>query len=249
MRAILLVAGKGERLGRVTETIPKPMLKVKGEIILEHNIKWLKKHGIKDFYINLHYLPEVVKDYFGDGHKWGVSIKYSYESRLLGTAGAVRNIVNCFKEDKWGYDFFVIYSDNFYPFHYNLKAFADFYFKKKGLISIGLYRKKRELYKSGVVFLDKDNRISGFIEKPKNVDRQEGGLINTGIYVVNKQLVDYIPRGFSDFGIDIFPKLIKRKIPMYGYVFRKSLIAVDTLELYQRARGGRKAYDNYKNTL
>ena len=238
MRAILLAAGKGKRLARVTKRVPKPMLKLKGEVILEHNIMWLRKYGVKDFYVNLHYQPKVFKDYFGDGSKWGVSIKYCYEPKLLGTSGAVKNILNCYKEENWENDFLVVYSDNFYPSSYDLRAFAGFHIRKKGFVSIGLYRKKGELYKSGVVFLDRNNRISKFVEKPKDISRYQAGLINTGIYAVNKAIVDYIPRGVSDFGRNILPALIKKKVSMFGYVFRKPLIAIDTPELYQQARGG-----------
>lgn len=67
MRAILLAAGKGERLRDITKSIPKPMLKIKGKPILEHNIEWLKSHGITKIYINLHHLPDVITDYFEDG--------------------------------------------------------------------------------------------------------------------------------------------------------------------------------------
>ena len=138
MRAIVLAAGKGERLKEVTSTIPKPMIKIMDKPILEHNINWLNRYGIKNIYINLHHLPNVIKDYFKDGKRWGVRITYSYEPELLGTAGAVRKIAEEYwqlrtdnyyssvaredlrdsKKQKTKNTFVVVYGDNL--FKYNL---------------------------------------------------------------------------------------------------------------------------------
>ena len=92
MKAMILSAGEGTRLRPLTERIPKPMIPIAGRPILEHNIRLLAKHGIRELVINLHHCPDVVTDYFGDGHAWGVSITYSYEPVLLGTAGAVKKV-------------------------------------------------------------------------------------------------------------------------------------------------------------
>ena len=91
MKALLLAAGKGKRLGSVTKMIPKPMVKISGKPILEHNILMLKNSGIVDIFINLHHLPEIITDYFEDGEKWGVNINYKLEEELLGTSGAVKS--------------------------------------------------------------------------------------------------------------------------------------------------------------
>jgi len=92
MKPMLLAAGMGTRLRPLTERLPKCMVPVGGKPILEHNIEWLKKYGFTDVMINLHYLPQVVMGYFGDGSKWGVKIKYSVEKEILGTAGGVKNV-------------------------------------------------------------------------------------------------------------------------------------------------------------
>ena len=97
MKAVILAAGKGERLSEITKNIPKPMIEFKGKPLLEHNIELCKKFGIEDIYINLHHLPGMIKDYFGNGEKFGVKIQYSFEEELLGTAGAVKRIA----EEYW----------------------------------------------------------------------------------------------------------------------------------------------------
>ena len=107
MKALILAAGKGERLGDITKNIPKPMIEVSGKPILEHNIGICKQAGIKDLFINLHYLPDRITEYFQDGKKYGVNLTYLYESEILGTAGALFPIIN-----KLSDPFMVIYGDN-----------------------------------------------------------------------------------------------------------------------------------------
>ena len=92
MQAIILAAGKGERLKEITQSIPKPMIEFNGKPILQYNIELCKKYNINEIYINIHHLPEKITDYFGNGERFGVNIKYSYEEELLGTAGAVKKI-------------------------------------------------------------------------------------------------------------------------------------------------------------
>ncbi len=99
MKAVILAAGKGERLSEITQSIPKPMIEFKGKPLLQHNIELCKRYGIEDIFINLHHLPDRITKYFGDGERFGVKIKYSYEEELLGTAGAVRKIAGGRLED------------------------------------------------------------------------------------------------------------------------------------------------------
>jgi mannose-1-phosphate guanylyltransferase/mannose-1-phosphate guanylyltransferase/phosphomannomutase len=233
MRAIILAAGKGKRLGEITQKVPKPMLRVAGENILEHNLRLLKRYGVKEVFINLHYLPKVIKSYFKDGTGVGLKINYSYEKKILGTAGGVKRIIENHGKQKWDENFIVIYGDNFYPWSYDLRKITRFHLKKGCLATIGLYRKKSEIHKSGVVILDNNKKVVRFIEKPQKRDFK-GVFINTGIYILNKKIIDHLPRGFSDFGRGIFPDLIKKNFCVYGYIFNGDLIAVDTPKLYKR---------------
>lgn len=240
MRVIILAAGKGERLKGLTEKVPKPMLRINGEVILEHNLKWLKEYGIEEVFINLHYLPEVIQDYFKNGNAWGIKINYSCEREILGTAGGVKKIVEDCGWNKWDNDFLVIYGDNFYPATYNLSDFVDFHLQKASLVTLGLYKCEEEIYKSGVVLLGEDDLVDAFVEKPNHhqidPDFLRHGLINAGIYGLKKKVLDFIPDGFSDFGRDVFPKLIADHIQMSGYVFEEPLIAIDTVELYKNVK-------------
>jgi len=241
MKAIILAAGKGRRLKEMIDNIPKPMVKVKEKPILEHNIKWLRNYGIKDIYINIHHLPDVITNYFGNGSKWGVKLTYSYEPKLLGTAGAVRKIL----EEYWrhkvveqrqkGIDlkpFLVVYGDNL--FEYDLKEIIHFHKRKKGIATIALY-KKGEVSQSGIAVLDNDNKILKFIEKPKP-EEVVSHLVNTGLYVLEPDILDYIPSNkVLDFGKDVFPKMIQKGEDIFGVIAKGSLTAIDTPGLLKKA--------------
>ncbi|MEW6607760.1 MAG: nucleotidyltransferase family protein [bacterium] len=231
MKAIILAAGKSTRLKPVVHSVPKPMVQINGKPILEHIILLLKHYGLVEIYINLHHLPHIIKDYFGDGHHLEVNIVYNFEPEILGTAGGVKG----FERYIGSSDFMVIYGDNY--FDYDLNKIINYHYKKKGLGTIVFYEKE-DVRLSGVAVLNKKKRIIRFIEKPKPTEVCSH-LVNTGIYVFNHEIFDYIPpNSFLDFGKNIFPELIKKNKPIYGIVMEGRLIAVDTPYLYQSAIKG-----------
>lgn len=227
MKAVLLAAGKGRRLKGITKTIPKPMLKVRNKPILQHNIEWLRSYGIRDVYINLHHLPEVIMEYFKDGSQHGIRITYSYEKILLGTAGAVKKISETYwKRGKS--PFLVIYGDNLLNF--DLKKIIRFHRIKRGKATIALYQ-KGNVSQSGIVQLDKNGRVMKFIEKPQP-EEAVSDLVNTGIYVLERDILKYIPDNeVFDFGNDLFPIALENGEKIFGILVRGKLIAVDTPEL------------------
>ena len=243
MKAIMLAAGKGKRLGKLTKSIPKPMIKIGKKPILEHNIEWLSRYGINDIYINLHHLPDTIRSYFKDGRKWNVSIQYSYEPKLLGSAGAVRKIVKDYwiqeSVDKDKYNsypglhnpFLVIYGDNL--FEYDLKKIINYHERKKGIATIALYEKEN-VDQSGIALLDDDDRIIKFIEKP-SPDEVISHLVNTGLYILEPEVLNFIPSTKAiDFGKDVLPKMIKKNEKIFGLILKGDLIAIDTPVLYKQ---------------
>lgn len=228
MKTVVLAAGKGERLRSIVKEVPKPMVKINGKPILEHNIELLRSYGIADIYINLHYLPDVIRNYFEDGKKWGVNITYSYEPEILGTAGAVKKFEKYIRHNQ----FMVFYGDNCY--NYNLAEIIKFHNEKKGLGTIGVYEKE-DVSQSGIVEMGSNNRVLRFIEKPKPHE-VVSHLVNTGIYVFAPEIFRYIPeRKFSDFGRDIFPKILKEGKNIYAMILKGKLTAIDTPEIYRQA--------------
>lgn len=241
MKAVVLAAGKGQRLKGVLDNVPKPMAKIAGKPILQHNLEWLRNSGITDIYVNLHHLSDCITRHFGDGSGWGVRITYSYEPQLLGTAGAVKKIAREFWKDKPDESFLVIYGDNLVS-DFDLRRIIQFHSRKKGIATICLYRKPEEVSKSGVVTLDENCKITKFVEKPL-AGRVASDLVNTGIYCLEPAILNYIPENSScDFGKDVFGKVLNAGENLFGLVLDAELIAIDTPQLFEKlvdSRGGK----------
>lgn len=228
MKAVILAAGKGERLKEITKSIPKPMIKFKGKPILEHNIDLCKTYGIKEIFINTSHLAEKIMDYFGDGSKFGVSIKYTYEKKLLGTSGALNN----FKNDLIQEPFFVIYGDNYSEF--NLVSLKKKFLSLETIGVIGCHYRK-DISNSGFVVVNEQDRILSFVEKPKNELTVISRCVNAGYYYLSSSIFNFIPEGFSDFSYDIFPSLIKSGQVLHAVISDVDLRSFDTPEMLKNS--------------
>jgi mannose-1-phosphate guanylyltransferase len=245
LKAAILAAGKGERLGKLTRDIPKPMIKVQGKPILEHNIDLCRSFNIREIYINVHHLGTQISDYFEDGSRFGVKIQYSVEDELLGTAGAVKTIAKRF----WVNDvsefnneslhskavqkidpFFVIYGDNFS--NYNLKNILDRHSLRKPIATIGFHYRE-DVSTSGVAEFDKSDKIIKFIEKPRPGETNSH-WVNAGIYFLEPAILDHIQEGYSDFARNVFPDLLSMDIPVYGVCDTADVKAFDTPEMLKK---------------
>ncbi len=224
MKALLLAARKGTRLKPITNTIPKVMVDINGKPCLQYNLELLKKYGIKDIAINTHYLPEKIIDYFSDGKKFGVNLKYSYEKEILGTAGALNNFKNYFNDE-----LFVIYGDTIH--NTNLNEMAKFHKEKKGFATIAV--DNRNQIGRGAVVFDDVKRVVKFVEKPKK--EITNAKVNTGVYILPPKILEFIPEGFSDFGYDILPKLLEKEKEIYAYDAGEA-IDIGTIEQLEKAR-------------
>lgn len=227
MKVILLSAGRGERLGSLTNNSPKVMLSILGKPILEHQINWLKNFGFREFLINLHFLPQKIQDYFGDGEKFGIRINYSYEEELLGTAGAIFNFKPYLKET-----FLIVYGDVINRLDF--KKLIDFHKKKKGVATL-VIRETDHPKDSDLIKVDKNLKIIKFYSKPhKNLPKTKFG--NTGISILEPEILKYIPKRFTpplDLAQGIFPKLLKKGLILYGYPSSEYIKDIGTPERYQ----------------
>ena len=160
MKAVLLAAGKGDRLGEMTRVTPKVMIPLNGKPLIEWNIGLCKQHGITDLFINLHHLSKIITDHLGNGERFGVAITYAKESQLLGTGGGVKQ----FSKSLEGAPFFVIYADNWSD--YDLKAIHKHHQETNAEMTIALFHLE-EVHLSGVAVLDQKDRVLKFVEKPK----------------------------------------------------------------------------------
>jgi NDP-sugar pyrophosphorylase family protein len=241
MRAVILAAGRGERLGGLSQRTPKPMIEFRGKPILLQNVELCKRAGVKDIYMNLHHLPEVIRKYFGDGSEFGVNITYSFEEQLLGTAGAVRRIADCLWSGPAGGDesdalegdeyFFVVYGDNYSECDLNkLLEAAD---ATKARCVIGFHYRE-DVAHSGVAEFAPDGRITRFIEKPQP-GVTDSHWVNAGIYCMRYDALRHLPEGVSDFARDIFPELLAKGEALYGVCYSDEVRAFDTPEMMQRS--------------
>jgi len=206
------------------------MLPIAGKPLLERTIDLLKCHGITQVAVNLHHRPEVITNHFGDGRDFGVEIAYSLEESILGTAGAVKKLEGYFDDT-----FVVVYGDVLT--NLNVRALASFHQMKQGLATVALYRVDNPSA-CGLVELDDHWRITRFVEKPPT-EEVFTDLANTGIFVVEPGVMDYVPSGtFYDFGHDLFPKLLEEGVPMYGHPISDSdyLLDIGTVDHYARAQ-------------
>lgn len=226
MKAMILAAGEGSRLRPLTADVPKPMLPLYGRPILEHGIRLLVAHGVREIVINLHYHPEAITEYFGDGTRWDASIRYSYEPHLLGTAGAVRKVSDFFDAS-----FLVLYGDNLTDCH--IGRLCSFHKARRGMATVALFQRENSTA-SGIAELGEDDRITRFVEKP-SADAIFSHWVNAGILVLEPQVLGMVPphRPY-DFGRDVLPDLLARGFPVYGYRMCESLWWIDTPEDYHR---------------
>lgn len=203
MQAIIMAGGRGERLMPLTKTLPKPMVPILDKPILYYSIMKLREVGITDIIITLCYKGDVIEHTFGNGSNLEVSIRYVYEDSPLGTAGGVKNAEKLINDD------FIVLSGDGYT-DMDFEKLISFHYTHKGLGTMATVRVSNpELY--GNVLVGKNCKIIGFQEKPRDTVTD---LINTGIYVFNRKILKRIPKGYSDFSKNIFPRLLGK---LYSY--------------------------------
>ncbi|MBE0429309.1 MAG: NTP transferase domain-containing protein [Thermoleophilia bacterium] len=209
MKAVVMAGGEGTRLRPLTSNQPKPMVPIVNKPCMEHIIELLAKNGLNDIIVTLAFLPQNIRGYFGDGSSLGVSIEYSVEESPLGTAGSVKNAAEHLDDT-----FIVISGDALTDF--DLTEVIDFHKSKDAMITIALKSVENPL-EFGVVIVDEDRHIKQFLEKP-SWGQVFSDLVNTGIYVLEPEIFNYIPEGaIYDFSKELFPKMLARGKPMYGY--------------------------------
>lgn len=240
MKALILAAGQGTRLKHLTYQRPKPMLPVRHAPLLQHTIEWLRSHGVHDIVINLHYRPEVIVNHFGDGSQYEVALSYSYESQLLGTAGAAKQLES-FLDDT----FVVIYGDVYTNLNLtrlaaqhatSLAAARAAMSRYKGCMTMSLYQVSNP-EECGLVATNRSGRVTRFIEKPP-LSEVFTRQAFSGVLICEPEVLDFVPGDVPfDFGHDLIPKLLSARVPMYGVPLNPGefLIDIGTLRGYLRA--------------
>ncbi|RZL47040.1 MAG: HAD-IIIA family hydrolase [Pedobacter sp.] len=213
MKAVILAGGKGTRLGLFDK--PKPMVQIGDKPLLEHQINLLKRYGITDIILLTGFLSEKIEEYFHDGSSIGVKLSYVREPYPLGTAGAVKQLENVLTER-----FLVLYGDIILDF--DIDSFIEFD-KQKDTIGTIIVHPNEHPYDSDLVEVDERCIVTNFLSKPHQPGLVYNNNVNAAVYILSPKIFQYIESGvISDFGKDIFPKVVNTR--------RHQLCAYDTPE-------------------
>lgn len=230
MRAMVLCAGYGTRLGNLTRDVPKPMLCLQDRPLLEYILRHLAQYGFDQIAINLHFMPEAIQEYFQAGSWLNVQLTYSYEPELLGTAGGVKKMEHFLRQDGL---FLIQYGDVLTD--QNLMEMVEFHRARQALVTLLVHQRARS---NSIVSMDEERRIVGFLERPTEQERAEvnSPWVNSGICIGTPELLDAIPANVTcDLPRDIFPKLVGSG-RLYGFPLSGYRCAIDSPERLTEAR-------------
>lgn len=225
-KAFILAGGKGLKMRPFTYEMPKPMIPVKNRPILEHIISTLREYNIRDIIISIDYLGEKIKEYFGDGSKFGVKITYVETSKPIGTAAPLlkaKKYLNNSPFLMWHGD---VLAD------INLDDLFNFHESHKKQVTMAM-TSVEDPSAYGAVKL-RGNEVVDFQEK---IGRgpEVSRLINAGIYIMDSKIIDYIPKKEKSLlEKDVLPNLVKKR-QLYGYVFEGQWFDISTPKIYERA--------------
>lgn len=227
MKAIILAAGLGTRMAKIFPLIPKSMLPIGGKPLIQDQIEHLKKFGIKDFYINLHFQPKKIKSFLGDGSDLGVNIIYSFEKKISGTSGALNNF-----KDYLNQTFIVLYGDIFT--RVDLNKFLQFHKNKNSQASL-LIHETDHPEDSDLVEIDNNNQIRHIYTSPRIEPITHTNLSSAAIYILEPDVLQFLPQeGFSDFIEDFYPLLLKNGTKIFGYFSDEYSKDIGTPKRYQK---------------
>jgi NDP-sugar pyrophosphorylase family protein len=215
MRALVLSAGHGTRLGELTTHTPKPMLDVAGHPLLAIILANLSRQGIRDVAVNLHAHPEAIMSRLGDGARLGVRLHYVHERELLGTLGAAKNIEEHLSHDG---PFLLHYGD--VVTDQDFGELTALHADRGALVTILVHERPGS---NSVATIARDGRVTGFSERPGAAERAvlESNWAFSGVAVLDPAVLRTLPPGASDLPRDLLPALASAgrlyAAPLTGY--------------------------------
>src|SRR5215210_2321239 len=233
MKAVIMAGGQGTRLRPLTSDQPKPMIPIVNAPCMEHIVRLLARHGFTDIAVTLQFMPDEIRDYFGDGSEWGVDMRYSVEDAPAGTAGSVK-----MAEQQLGLEgerLLIISGDALTDA--DLSRLVEFH-EEKGSEATMVLKSVENPLDFGIVITEEDGRISRFLEKPA-WGQVFSDTVNTGIYLLEPSATTEIPdpeEGEYDFSTELFPKLLDAGRPLYGYITEDYWEDIGTLEQFAGAQ-------------
>jgi mannose-1-phosphate guanylyltransferase / phosphomannomutase len=228
MQAVIMAGGEGSRLRPLTSNLPKPMLPIANRPMMEHILVLLREHGITDVVATIQFLGSLIRNYFGDGSDLDMSLSYANEEVPLGTAGSVLGA-----RDLLSGTFLVISGDALTDI--DLAEVIDFH-RERGAAATLVLKHVQDPLEFGIVMTAEDGRIERFLEKP-TWGQVFSDTINTGIYVLEPEILDLIPPDQPhDFSSELFPNMLDKGLPLYGFVTDAYWTDVGNTEAYLQAQ-------------
>ncbi len=217
-QAVILAGGIGTRLRPLTYKIPKPMIALNNKPFLEYLIDLLKENGIEEVILLLGYLPEKIKEYFGDGSNFGIKIKYSIGDVSFETGKRIKNV-----EELLDDNFLLMYCDNYWPL--NLKKLVKCHDEHNVLTTVTIYTNKDNFTKSNMKVNDQGYVI--LYDKSRKEKNLSG--VDIGFFIINKKALELMPDTNFSFEKEILPKLIKKK-QLAGYLTDHRYYSIGKIE-------------------
>lgn len=238
--AIILAGGKGTRLSKLRNDIPKPMMPILGKPILQYQVELLKKHGFEKVWFIVNHLYEHIESHFGHGENFGIDIEYYVEPAPLGTVGGVKALQSMLDQP-----FLVLYGDVLMDM--DLSRLIAFH-ESKGADATLVVHPNDHPYDSDLLDVNDEDKVTAFYAKPHPEGLRYRNLVNAAAYVFNPVVFDYLTEGVkADFGKDIFPSL-HQHLDVYAYntpEYLKDMGTPDRLHKVEEAlRSGKVAARN-----
>ncbi len=222
-KAVILAGGKGTRMRPFTYEMPKPLIPVQGKPLVQHTLDLLVEYNIREVIFSIGYLGDKIREYFGNGNNFGIKIRYVEEEESLGTAGPLNLMKDQLTES------FIMFNGDILV-NIDLLDFIRFHAREAGIATIAL-KMLPNPSRYGTVRM-KGNRITEFIEKPEK--GAIGGMINAGVYVLEPEILEYVPEGHAMMEHDVFPRIAEEG-KLYGYSFQGQWLDTGTHESYEKA--------------
>lgn len=206
MKTVIMAGGRGTRISSVASDIPKPMIKIDGKPVLEHEIECLREQGFTDLIITVSHLGNIIMDYFGDGSKispvtgkpFGVQIEYYFEKEPLGNAGALFRL-----KDRLTDDFLLLNADAIFDIDFN--RFAEYHRKKGGLVTLFTHPNSHP-YDSGLVVADKNGVVLQWLAKEDERPEFYRNRVNAGLHIISPEVLN---KAIDTAKVDLDRQLLK----------------------------------------
>lgn len=184
MKAVIMAGGKGTRISSVASDIPKPMIKIEGKPVLEHEIECLRKQGFTDLIITVSHLSHIIMNYFGNGEKFGVHIEYFEEKEPLGNAGALFKI-----KDRLTEDFLLLNADAMFDVDFN--RMVRFHKEKNAVVTLFTHPNSHP-YDSGLLIADDQKAVLQWLAKEDERPQWYRNRVNAGLHVISPKIFSMV---------------------------------------------------------